>query len=55
MRKNKRVNKSSIGMKGEDMMRIRFIDCVKIGFGIYVGYNLAHKLQNSIKLNVNTK
>lgn len=41
--------------KGEDKMRIRFVDAIKIGFGIYVGYNLAQALKNSIKISVNEK
>ena len=41
--------------KGEDKMKMRFVDAIKLGFGIYIGYNIAQALKNSIKISVNEK
>lgn len=55
MEKEQNENVVILYEKGDDRMRIRLVDCIKIGFGIYVGYNLAQILKNSIKLNINEK
>ena len=41
--------------KGEDKMKMSFLDAIKMGIGIYVGYNLAQKLIGSIKIDINHK
>lgn len=41
--------------KGDNKMKLRMMDFVKMGFGFYVGYNLADFLRNSVKLNIKTK
>lgn len=35
--------------KGENNIKFRVLDFVKMGFGFYVGYNLAHCLREKLK------
>lgn len=55
MEKEQNDNVMIIYAKGEDKMKLRFVDAIKMGIGIYVGYNLAQKLISSIKIDINHK
>lgn len=55
MEKEQNENVMIIYAKGEDKMKMRFVDAIKLGFGIYIGYNLAQALKSSIKISVNKK
>ena len=55
MEQEQKENVTIIYVKGEDKMKLRLVDCIKIGIGIYVGYNLAQKLIGSIKIDINHK
>lgn len=35
--------------KGENRIKFRMLDFVKMGFGFYVGYNLAKSLRDRLK------
>lgn len=55
MENEQKENVMIIYAKGEDRMKMRFVDAIKMGIGIYVGYNLAQKLIGSIKIDINHK
>lgn len=55
MENEQKENVMVIYAKGEDKMKMNFLDAIKMGIGIYVGYNLAQKLIGSIKIDINHK
>ena len=55
MEQEQKENVMIIYEKGEDKMKMSFVDAIKMGIGIYVGYNLAQKLIGSIKIDINHK
>lgn len=42
-------------MKGDEKVKARFVDYVKMGFGFYVGYNIARALKRAIIITNITK
>lgn len=55
MEKENNDNLIIVYAKGDEKVKVRIVDYIKMGFGIYVGYNLARALKDTLLNNIKQK